>query len=52
MKAAIVTWITYNNYGTMLQAYALQNEVEKYCKECSIISDKPIIDTQHIIVDQ
>ena len=52
MKVAIVTWITYNNYGTMLQAYALQNEVEKICKECRIVSDKPIIDAKRKKVDQ
>ena len=27
MKTATVTWTTYNNYGTLLQAYALQQKI-------------------------
>ena len=29
MKTATITWITYNNYGTMLQAYALQSYIKE-----------------------
>ena len=43
MKVAIITWITYNNYGTLLQAYALQNYLKEIGIENEIISDKYII---------
>lgn len=38
MKTATVTWISYNNCGTFLQAYALQHIVEKL-KCCNVILD-------------
>lgn len=43
MKAAIVTWINYYNYGTYLQAYALQKQLLKLGVESDIISDDVII---------
>lgn len=43
MKTATVTWITYNNYGTALQAYALQKYLEKIGVDNVIISDYSII---------
>lgn len=44
MKVATVTWITYHNYGTQLQAYALQKYLISLGVETKIISDKVIID--------
>ena len=29
MKAAVMTWHTYDNFGSLLQAYALQRSLEK-----------------------
>lgn len=46
MKTATVTWTTYNNYGTILQAYALQQELLKLGHENEILSDKEIIAEQ------
>ena len=46
MKTATVTWTTYNNYGTILQAYALQQELLKLGYENEILSDKEIIAEQ------
>lgn len=43
MKTATVTWITYNNYGTLLQAYALQKALEQLGHENVILSDKEIL---------
>ena len=43
MKIATVTWITYNNYGTELQAYALQQYILGLGIDNMIISDKVII---------
>lgn len=43
MKTATVTWITYNNYGTLLQAYALQKFVEQLGHENEILSDAVIL---------
>ena len=43
MKTATVTWITYNNYGTLLQAYALQKAIEQLGHENVILSDKEIL---------
>jgi len=43
MKTATVTWITYNNYGTLLQAYALQKAVQMLGHENVILSDKEIL---------
>lgn len=43
MKTATVTWITYNNYGTELQAYALQQYQKEQGIQNDIISDWYII---------
>lgn len=43
MKTATVTWITYNNYGTELQAYALQQFVKSLGYANSILSDREIL---------
>lgn len=43
MITAIVTWTTYNNYGTLLQAYALQKCVEQLGHECELLSDELIL---------
>lgn len=43
MKTATATWITYNNYGTLLQAYALQKAIEKLGHENVILSDNEIL---------
>ena len=43
MKTLTVTWTTYNNYGTVLQAYALQQEILYLGHENVILNDKEII---------
>lgn len=43
MKTATITWITYNNYGTELQAYALQQFLKNEGIYNDIISDYNII---------
>ena len=43
MKTATVTWITYNNYGTELQAFALQKYLESRRIDNTIISDHDIV---------
>lgn len=43
MKTATVTWISYNNYGTLLQAYALQKQIELLGHENEILSDNQIL---------
>lgn len=43
MKTATVTWITYNNYGTLLQAYALQKQIELLGHENVILNDSQIL---------
>lgn len=43
MKTATVTWISYNNYGTLLQAYALQKQVELLGHENVILNDSQIL---------
>ncbi len=39
MKTATVTWIYYENFGTFLQAYALQRSIENLGHENHIIDD-------------
>lgn len=41
IKTATVTWITYNNCGTFLQAYALQHIVQSLGYENHILNDAP-----------
>lgn len=43
MKTATVTWVSYHNYGTFLQAYALQKKVEQLGHENIILSDQEIL---------
>lgn len=43
MRTATVTWITYHNYGTFLQAYALQQVIKKLGFSNSIIDDQRIV---------
>ena len=43
MKTATITWESYNNYGTLLQAYALQHAIEQLGHENLIISDREIL---------
>ena len=43
MKTATITWITYNNYGTELQAYALQQFLKNEGIYNDIISDQNIV---------
>ena len=43
MKTATVTWVTYNNYGTLLQAYALQKQIEMFGHENVILNDNQIL---------
>ena len=42
-KTATVTWITYENYGTCLQAYALQHVLETLGYENIIVDDRRFI---------
>ena len=44
MKAAIVTWISYNNYGTLLQAFALQQQLNRIGIENTILYDRRILE--------
>lgn len=43
MKTATVTWISYNNYGTLLQAYALQQQIKSTGHDNVILSDYKIL---------
>ena len=43
MNTATITWVTYNNYGTLLQAYALQKYIESLGHHNEIISDDIIL---------
>lgn len=43
MKIGTVTWITYQNYGTVLQAYALQQAVHRLGHENEILSDREVL---------
>ena len=47
MKTATITWVTYNNYGTLLQAYALQNYLGSIHIQNTILSDSFIINSQN-----
>ena len=40
---AIITWINYPNYGTYLQAYALQQYIKSLGYNCKILNDKDYI---------
>ena len=43
MKTATITWISYNNYGTSLQAYSLQKYLESLNISNEIINDEYIV---------
>lgn len=43
LKTATITWISFYNYGTCLQAYALQHYIESLGYENHIIDDSTII---------
>ena len=43
MQVAIITWCTYTNFGTYLQAYALQNYISSLGYEVKILDDSSII---------
>lgn len=43
-RTATVTWITYNNFGTYLQAYALQRVIHSLGYENHIISDRRFVE--------
>lgn len=45
IRTATVTWITYRNFGTYLQAYALQQVVISLGYENAILSDKNIVES-------
>ena len=45
LNTATVTWISYRNFGTFLQAYALQQSLIKIGCCNRILSDKKIVDT-------
>lgn len=39
MKVLIITWLKYNNYGTVLQAYALQHKIKKIGYDVKTLDD-------------
>lgn len=42
-RTATITWVTYHNFGTFLQAYALQKYVMSLGYDNAILNDSPII---------
>ena len=50
MNIATVTWITYNNYGTELQAFALQQYIQSLGYTNSILSDYDILKSHHAVI--
>ena len=44
-RIAIITWITYPNFGTYLQAYALQQYIKSLGYDCKILDDSPYTKT-------
>ena len=44
MKIGIVTWFHYRNYGTVLQAYALQKFLKSNGYNCVLVNYIPIND--------
>lgn len=43
-KIANITWITYPNFGTYLQAYALQRYIQSLGYDCVILNDESILE--------
>ena len=46
MKTLTITWSSYNNYGTLLQAYALQQKLEQLGCENEILYDAEVLRRQ------
>ena len=46
MKTLTITWISYNNYGTLLQAYALQQKLEQLGCSNTILYDAEALNRQ------
>lgn len=46
---AIITWITYPNFGTYLQSYALQCYITSQGYECKVLDDASLINKDHNI---
>lgn len=46
-RVAIITWISYFNFGTYLQAYALQTVIRSLGYTCSIVSDERMVRALH-----
>ena len=42
-RSATITWVTYNNFGTFLQAYALQKYIVQQGWDNYILNDSPMI---------
>lgn len=42
-KIAIVTWCTWQNFGTFLQAYALQHIINSLGFQCKILDDESLV---------
>ena len=42
-RVGVITWISYFNFGTYLQAYALQTVVRSLGYACSIVSDEKMV---------
>lgn len=43
MRIAIITWLSYPNYGTVLQAYALQQALEQLGHSTALLSDREVL---------
>ena len=43
IRVAIITWISYFNFGTYLQAYALQKVIQSLGYTCIILSDEKLV---------
>ncbi|MGN0048629.1 MAG: polysaccharide pyruvyl transferase family protein [Bacteroides sp.] len=43
-RVAIVTWVKYHNFGSFLQAYALQRTIEDMGYDVSILDDRDVIE--------
>ena len=43
MKIGIVTWFHHKNYGTILQAYALQKFLKNNGYDCSMVNYIPTV---------
>lgn len=50
-RTATITWLKYNNFGTYLQAYALQQSVLKFGYENHILNDESISNPDFSFID-